>query len=130
MSGPKRKILICGERVIEAYRLTFVLNTKYWCECRCSTSVNETEVLLGAHIFDAAVILGIAPHIHAIESTQSECKILFVRPPGRMLSHVCAEVVLDADYRTEEIVEILRVLCSRKRGPKPCRVLPNQAKVG
>lgn len=127
MSRPKRNVLICGsERVIEPYRITFVLNTKKWCECRCSTSAQETEALLSAHIFDAAVVLGVPSRIDAIESTQSECKMLFVQTPGRPCRDVVADVVLDANYRTEEIVEILRVLCARKRGPKPVRTLANQ----
>ncbi len=130
MSRPKRKILICGDRVVEVSRLTFVLNTKLWCECRFATSQTETETLLRSHVFDAALILGVEPTIQTVLAAQPECKILFVQPPGTLLSHVCAEVVLDSDYRTEEIVEILRVLCARKRGPKPARVLPSQAKVG
>lgn len=112
---PRKQILLIGTNERELMALAYALNTKSWSRCDYAIDTpSAREVLRGAK-YDLAVIHGDDSWVQVIRKKQPECRILMVETTSET-TH--ADVRLSGESSTGEIIEMMRIMCSRKRGPK------------
>lgn len=114
---PRKRVLLIGTFERDVLALSYVLNSKPWCACNAVTPERPLRDHLRRRHYDAALIFADVGAIPAIRAKHPGCRILIVGPADP------TEGYADAQIRNPEgnaeIIEMLRILCARKRGPKP-----------
>ncbi len=114
---PRKRVILIGTYERDVLALSCVLNSKPWCACSPVTPERPLRDHLRRRHYDAALIFGDAGAIPAIRAKHPGCHILLVGPEEP------TEGYADAQIRNPEgnaeIIEMLRILSARKRGPKP-----------
>ncbi len=94
---------------------SYALNTKAWGQCVYAIDDPSACQGLRSLKLDVVVVYGDESWLPVIRNAQPNCRILLVEP-GTESTH--ADVRLSGEATASEIIEMLRVMCSRKRGPK------------
>lgn len=114
---PRKKVLLIGPSELDVLALAYVLNSKGWCACSAVTAAKPLASHLRSTQFDAALIFGASDSIRMLRRRQRECRVMVV---GAVPDAGCvADVQVLRVENNAEIIEMLRILTARKRGPTP-----------
>ena len=113
---PSKQILLIGKNERDLMALSYVLNTKSWGQCVYAIDTPSTREALRSLKVDVVVVYGDESWVPVIRKAQPDCRIM-VLEHGTVSTH--ADVRLSVEASPGEIIEMLRILCARKRGPKP-----------
>ena len=112
----RKQILLIGKSERDLMAFSYALNTKAWGQCVYAIDAPSACEALRSLKVDVVVVYGDESWVPVIRKSQSDCRLLLIEA-GPEATH--ADVRISMEATTGEIVEMLRILCARKRGPKP-----------
>ncbi len=113
---PRKQILLIGKSERDLMAFSYALNTKAWGQCVYAIDAPSACQVLRSSKLDVVVVYGDESWVPVIRKAQPDCRIM-VLEHGTVSTH--ADVRLSVEASPGEIIAMLRILCARKRGPKP-----------